>query len=382
MRPGRGLYVHVPFCEKRCHYCDFNTYLLRDGGVEDYLDALGREAHLYAAGAAPPGDPFDTLYIGGGTPTALGPGQLDRLFAVLRPLALRPGAEVTVEANPGTLTDARLAALRAGGVNRISLGVQTLNDSLLERLGRIHGARHAADCFDRARRMGFGNINVDLMFGLPGQDVSDWRRTLREIIAWGPEHISCYSLIIEEGTPFGDLHAQNALPLPGDDAELAMYELAMEELGAAGYEHYEISNWARPGFQSGHNRIYWLNGEWLGLGPGAHSHWRGERFSNERLPHDYARRLAAGELPIARREAVDEATAEEDTVILGLRLLEGVDAAAFEHRFGRPLDDAFGPEIARLVDLGLVRWDGERLRLTSRGLPVANQVFQAFLRAR
>jgi len=376
----RGLYVHVPFCEKRCHYCDFNTYLLRDGGVEEYLEALATEAALYAAQEDVRAAPFDTLYIGGGTPTALGPAQLERLFAALAPLPLKPGAEVTVEANPGTLTDARLKALQAGGANRISLGVQCLDDGLLRRLGRIHTAAHARDCFRRARQLGFDNINIDLMFGLPGQDGAAWRRTVDEIIAWGPEHISCYSLIIEEGTLFGDLYARGQLSLPGDEAELAMFQYAMEALGAAGYEHYEISNWARPGRSSQHNRIYWLNGEWLGLGPGAHSQWRGFRFANERLPQDYARRLAAGELPIAWREPVDGATAQEDTVILGLRLREGVDGEAFRRRFGQGLDAVFGREIARLQDLGLVQWDGVRLRLTEKGLPVANQAFQAFIR--
>jgi len=378
----RGLYVHVPFCEKRCHYCDFNTYLLREGGVDQYLEALAQEAALYAARDDVAGVEFDTLYIGGGTPTALGPAQLERLFAALAPLRLWPGAEVTVEANPGTLTDARLAVLRAWGVNRISLGVQSLNDELLARLGRIHTARHAADCYRRARRAGFTNINVDLMFGLPGQDLADWQRTLQEVIAWGPEHISCYSLIIEEGTFFGELHAQNALPLPGEEAELAMFRYAMDALGEAGYDHYEISNWARPGYASQHNRIYWLNGEWLGLGPGAHSQWRGERFANERLPQVYAERLRGGQLPVAWRETVDQATAEEDTVILGLRLRDGVDADAFARRFGKSLDEVFAREIARLLELGLVEWRGSRLRLTDKGLPVANQAFQAFLRER
>lgn len=378
----RGLYVHVPFCEKRCHYCDFNTYLLRDGGVEEYLEALAREAALYAARSGVAAHPFDTLYIGGGTPTALGPAQLERLFAALAPLPVKPRAEITVEANPGTLTDARLKALKAVGVNRISLGVQVLDDDLLVRLGRIHTAGHARDCYERARRLGFDNINIDLMFGLPGQDLAAWRRTVDEIVRWGPEHVSCYSLIIEDGTLFGDLFAQGRLPLPGDEAELAMLEYARAALGTAGYEHYEISNWARPGRQSRHNRIYWLNGEWLGLGPGAHSQWQGERFANERLPQEYARRLAEGRLPVAWREGIDAATAEEDTVILGLRLREGVDGSAFWRRFGRPLTSAFGPEIERLVGWGLLEWHGEHLRLTDRGLPVANQAFQAFLRPR
>src|SRR5690606_13280005 len=197
-RPPRGLYVHVPFCEKICHYCDFNRYLLREGGVEEYLAALEGEIRLYAAGAARD-VVFDTVYIGGGTPTSLTAAQLERLLsAVFGGLRVRPGAEVTVEANPGTLTGKKLAALRSGGVNRLSLGVQSLNDELLRRLGRIHTARQARESYERARAW-FDNVSVDLIYGLPGQDEEDWRATLTEIVRWRPEHVSCYGLIIEEG---------------------------------------------------------------------------------------------------------------------------------------------------------------------------------------
>lgn len=398
-RPPRGLYVHVPFCEKICHYCDFNKYLLKDGGVDEYLAALEREIALYASdGAAVPaesgGEPsgagletgsrepmsFDTVYIGGGTPTSLTAAQLERLLAaVTGGFRIAPGAEFSVEANPGTLTDKKLAALKRGGVNRISLGVQSVNDELLRRLGRIHTARQARDSYERARAW-FDNVSVDLMYGLPGQDEEDWRRTLTDVVRWRPDHLSCYGLIVEEGTPFGQLYAQGRLDLPGDEHELAMYQFAIGFLRDHGYEHYEIANWALPGRQSRHNRIYWLNGQWLGLGPGAHSQWKGVRFANVRLPEEYARRVAAGERPVVSSERVDAATAREDTVILGLRLREGVDADRFARRFGVAMTDVFGREIRRVVESGLAQWDGSRLRLTEQGLYLSNQVFQEFIR--
>lgn len=398
-RPPRGLYVHVPFCEKICHYCDFNKYLLRDGGVDEYLEALEREVALYGAqlfpaaggpsapgpdrlgrSAAPEPGPFDTVYVGGGTPTSLSAAQLERLLsAVMGGFPVAAGAEVTVEANPGTLSPRKLAALKRGGVNRISLGVQSANDELLRALGRIHTARQARESFERAREW-FDNVSVDLIYALPGQDEDDWRRTLEEVVRWRPDHLSCYGLIIEDGTLFGELMRQGRLDLPGDERELAMYRLAMDFLAGHGYEHYEIANWALPGRQSRHNRIYWENGEWLGLGPGAHSQWQGRRFANVRLPADYARLVAQGKPPVQWSEAVSERTAMEDTVILGLRLREGVDAGEFARRFGVGLADVFGAEIRRVVERGLAVWDGRRLRLTERGLYLSNQAFQEFIR--
>lgn len=412
-RTGAGLYVHVPFCEKLCHYCDFNTYLLRDGGVDDYLAALEREIELYRARPDVAETTFATVFIGGGTPTALTAHQLSRMLTALQDgFSVTADAEITIEANPGTLIDSRLEALLAAGVNRLSIGVQSLNDDLLRTLGRIHNARQAADCYERARRIGFDNISLDLMFGLPGQDPADWRRTLTEIVSWEPDHLSCYGLIIEQGTLFGEMHERGQLPLPGEDYEVEMYRFTMDHLAEHGYEHYEIANWARPGKQSCHNRTYWLNGQWLGLGPGAHSQWQGKRFANVRLPNEYAEltrgetaaeavgslepgRLpsvasgmdpgptgssGAGRFPIASQEDIRVQTAIEDTLMLGLRLREGVADAAFRERFGVDLETQFGPQIDYLVAAELLEWHGSRLRLTDAGLFVANQVFERFIR--
>lgn len=375
-----GLYVHVPFCEKLCHYCDFNTYLLRDGGVDDYLAALGREVDLYARRADVAGTTFTTVFIGGGTPTALTAPQLERLLQTLRRgFSIAADAEITVEANPGTLIDSRLQALLAGGVNRLSIGVQSVNDDLLHTLGRIHTARQALDCYERARRLGFANVSIDLMFGLPGQGLSDWQKTLMEVASWSPDHLSCYGLIIEQGTPFGDLYEAGRLLLPTEEDELAMYRFTMDHLATRGYEHYEIANWAKPGKQSRHNRIYWLNGQWLGLGPGAHSQWRGERFANVKLPADYARLTAEGKFPVATTEKVTKPLAMEDTMMLGLRLRGGVDEDAFYDKFGVRPADIFGPVIDELIGFRLLTRDGGRLQLTDAGLFVANQVFERFI---
>lgn len=374
---GRGVYVHVPFCERRCHYCDFNVYLLREGDVEGYLQAVIEEARLYARAVGTVGHGFDTLFLGGGTPTALSSAQLERLLAGLRAhLPLAPDAEITVEANPGTLSPAKLAALRRGGVNRISLGVQAFQDHHLERLGRIHRVRHVEESVARAREAGFGNLNLDLMFGLPLQTLAEWEESLERALALEPEHLSCYSLIVEEGTPFGDLHARGQLPLPEEDVELAMFQRAIEVLEGGGFRHYEVSNYARPGRESRHNRIYWENGEWLGLGPGAHAQWGGRRFANVRRPEAYQRALLEdGRLPIEWEETLSREVQMEDTLILGLRLREGVSLERFRRRFGVCATEAFAGPLRRARAAGFVEVVDGRLRLTPQGLLLANQLF-------
>lgn len=376
----RGVYVHVPFCERRCHYCDFNVQLLREGDVEAYLQAVETEARLYARGPAA-GVTFDTLFIGGGTPTALSAGQLERLLAGLRRhLAFAPDAEVTVEANPGTLSPAKLAALRRGGANRISLGAQAFQDHHLERLGRIHRVRHVEESVAKARAAGFDNISLDLMFGLPHQTGAEWEESLERAVALAPEHLSCYSLIVEEDTPFGRLHREGALALPSEDEEAAMYERTIQVLEAAGYRHYEVSNFARPGWEARHNIIYWENGEWLGLGPGAHGQWAGRRMANVRPPDEYARALLAeGRLPIEWEETLGLRVQMEDTLMLGLRLRRGVSLEAFRRRFGVDVHDLFGDGLRWSADRGLVETVGGYLRLTRRGLLLANQVLMRLL---
>ncbi len=376
-----GVYVHVPFCVKKCYYCDFNSYSLDRSDVLAYLDAVSREAALTREVDGVRSRVFDTLFIGGGTPTCLSGKDLKALVNGLRTyFSFREDAEVTCEANPGSSNEEKFESLLEAGVNRLSVGVQSLDDALLKRIGRVHTGDEALQSLAEARRAGFTNINVDLMFALPGQEIDTWRDTLKRVVDHGPDHLSCYSLIIEDGTPFGDAFANGRLSLPGEDAELEMYEWAIEYLTASGYEHYEVSNFARPGLRSRHNQIYWRNEPYLGLGPGAHGYWEGVRHSNVRLPSEYAKALSKGALPRAEERAIDDDEAMDDTMIFGLRLLDGVAKERFATRFGVPVRDVYGSEIDRLVSLGLLEETLTHLRLTRRGLFLANQVFAEFLR--
>src|SRR5690606_8503170 len=400
-----------------------NSFRLRGPERDHFLDLLEQEAdrwaaRLEAAGGVPV---LDTLYVGGGTPTTLEAGQLARLFGALRQrFPLAPQAEITVEANPGTLTLEKLAALREAGVNRLSLGAQVFDDGLLRRLGREHdaaasetgvalareagvnrlslgaqvfddgllrrlGREHDAAAIETsvalAREAGIPSLNLDLIFALPGQDLRGWRATLQRALALEPDHLSCYSLIIEEGTPFYRWHQMGRLPRPDEEEELAMYQAAIDAAEGAGLAQYEISNFARPGHQSRHNLIYWRNQPYLGLGPGAHSWWEGVRRTNLGPLPAYEAALQAGRLPLEREEPISRALEMDETMFLGLRLTrEGVDRAAFRARFGTEPEAVYGLAIDRLVRLGLLEADAHRIRLTRQGVPVANQVFLAFLR--
>ncbi len=377
-----GVYVHVPFCARRCPYCDFTAYVYRPDLAAGFAEDVLREADLLAALPGLEGRPGATLYLGGGTPTVLPAGEVVLLAQGLRRRFRIPDdAEATVEANPETLDADKLSRLRAAGFNRLSLGVQSWDDACLTGLGRRHTAAEAERAFRLARAAGFTNVGIDLMYGIPGQTAAVWRETLARTASLGPEHVSAYSLQVEEGTPFGRRAREGRLTglLPGDDTVAEMYALARETLSAAGYEHYEISNFARPGYRSRHNQIYWRNGEYLGLGPGAASHLAGRRWTNARRLDCYHDALAAGRLPAADEEDLGREREMSDTVILGLRLLEGVSLEAFRSRFGTGLREVYGREVDELIGLGLLALDGDRLRLAPAALPVANQVFVRFL---
>lgn len=383
---GAGLYVHVPFCLRKCFYCDFNSYVAKDAGLAAYLQAVEKEMALYAHDPAVAAAAFRSIFVGGGTPTVLPTDSLVRVVRQALALArLGDGevTEVTVEANPGTVQPTMLSALRASGVNRLSLGVQSLDDGLLRVIGRVHSAAEARQAYAMARDAGFANINIDLMFALPGQQPDQWQNTVEQVLEWQPEHISCYSLIIEDGTPFGDWYAAGRLSLPGEECEAGMYEWVIDRLQAAGYEHYEISNFARPGCHCIHNEIYWHNEWYLGVGPGAHSHWGGRRFANERAPAKYNAMLAAdvgAQLPIVEMQSLNLDDQMDETLMMGLRLLAGVSEERFCERFHCSMRDVYGNQIASLVRQGLVSYNGQVLRLTKRGLLVANRVFAEFLR--
>ncbi|MBI2866145.1 MAG: radical SAM family heme chaperone HemW, partial [Chloroflexi bacterium] len=344
MSQAIGLYLHIPFCRSKCAYCDFNSYPGMEGLIDSYVAALAREMELW-------GDQdltVATLYLGGGTPSLLSPRQLGRLLeAAGRHLGLVPGAEVSLEANPGTVGQAWLVAARRLGVARLSLGVQSFRDAELRLLGRIHSAAEAKESFDLARQAGFANINLDLIYGLPGQTIGCWQATLEAALRLEPDHLSLYCLTLEQGTPLARRVAEQEVPAPDPDLAADMYRLAEEMLAQAGYSHYEISNWARPGGECRHNLVYWRNGPYLGLGAGGHSSWQGYRFYNIAYPATYIRQVAGlcpssggtedvvrSRSPLAGLEAVSAPLERAETVILGLRLASGLSLRDFSQRFG------------------------------------------------
>lgn len=374
-----GLYIHIPFCVRKCPYCDFNTYPVARDAVRDFLRALEQELRLIAAAYRP--GPLDTLYIGGGTPTVLRGEQLADVVGWVRELfGLAPGAEVTVEANPGSVTPSGLRAMAACGVTRISMGVQSFSDEMLRRIGRNHSVSDVYRSYALIREAGIPSVNFDLMFALPGQTVADWQNTLARALELAPEHLSCYSLIIEEGTPFGELHRAGKLPLPPEEDEAAMYEHTVAACVAAGYEHYEVSNFARPGHRCRHNELYWRNLAWLAAGPGAHGYWQGTRYWNVRELGAYIEAVGAGRLPVAGCEPRRLDEQMDETMMLGLRLTEGVSAADFAARFGVRPEEVYGPAIQRLTDWGLLELADGHVRLTPRGRMLCNRVVAEFLR--
>jgi oxygen-independent coproporphyrinogen-3 oxidase len=373
--PGYGVYVHVPFCRHRCHYCDFNTYEGLDALHEPYVAALEREIET---SSGHPG-PATSVFFGGGTPTLLTPAQLGRILSLVRNApGVAPGAEITVEVNPETVDESVFEELLEAGFNRFSVGVQSLAAHVLERLGRTHSAGTALDALAAARRAGAADLNADLIFGSPWETPEDWMRSLEGIVAAGTAHVSAYALTIEEGTPLATLVTTGREPDVDPDVQADRHAQASDVLGAAGFSRYEVSNWARPGHASRHNVLYWSAGDYAGFGAGAHGHTSGRRYWRTRLPRDFVAAVSAGE---STEAGFEELTAEErarEAIVLGLRLAGGVDETAFHERFpeGR---SAVERTAAGLCDAGwLERADG-RLRLSARGTFVANDVLCRFL---
>jgi oxygen-independent coproporphyrinogen-3 oxidase len=348
--------------------------------VDGYLEALLREAEIQSAAARELGAKVVTVYLGGGTPTCLSEESLRLLVtAVLRVFPVAHNAEITVEANPGTVDSRKLGLLRDIGVTRLSIGIQSLDDSLLARLGRAHSASDSIRAFHVAREAGFDNISVDLIYAIPGQIMKDWKETLDGALEFRPEHISTYGLMLEEGTPlWGDVKSGKQAPCD-EDLEIDMYYLAKDKLELAGYRHYEISNFALPGYESRHNIVYWRLEPYIGLGAGAHSYVDGERRSNLTDPTDYLRSIKSSGSAVCESEAFSKADEMSTVMILGLRMVAGVSEEEFRLRFGVSMRDAFGTAIEKGLALGLLEWDRERLRLTRRGLMLSNEAMGEFL---
>ncbi len=396
--PPLGLYIHIPWCVTRCIYCDFNTYIDGEAALKErYHQALLRE--IREAGTALGRPALDSVFFGGGTPTTLPPEWLAEVVAVVKEaFTLREDAEVTSEANPGTLSVGYLRALREGGINRLSLGVQSFDDQELRFLSRLHDAATARQAVEAARRAGFDNLSLDLIFNLPRQPLERWQYTVREAIRLQPEHLSFYSLIVEPGTPLHQQVTRGSVPEPDDDTAADMYAFARDALGEAGFHHYEISNWARargepewetPRLASAHNLIYWRNQPYLGVGAGAWGTVGAARWANVKRPQSYIQQVERGAgLGMARDpktlEQIDRDTAQAEQMMLGLRLLrEGVGEAGFMERFQVGLEARYQGAIARGLERELLEWvaspQGRRLRLTGRGYFLANEATLPFL---
>ena len=376
------IYVHIPFCIQKCGYCDFNAYLYRYNAAQAYLTALRREIVHTATERPWMGYSVPSVYFGGGTPSTLAAADLTSLLRLVRDsFPVQADAEITLEADPGTIDLASLEGLHAGGFNRISIGVQAFDDDLLVQLDRLHCAADARCVLVWARRAGFLDLNLDLMFGLPGQSLDAWERSLHEAITFAPTHISVYGLTVEERTPFYRRQQHGQLALPVEEAQVAMFERADQLLTAAGYVHYEISNYALPGWRSRHNLHYWQHGEYLGFGAGAHAYLHGYRHENERLPGRYIRAIAASASAAGVPELIDRARRIHEGLMVGLRLREGIDLEAFARAHGVHLAVTYAEPIAELIASGhLLSTDG-RLRLTDRGRLVADAVLGHLLAA-
>lgn len=370
-----GIYVHIPFCHAKCGYCAFASYPVAGHDPEAYLAALCREITFYREQAWCRGRVFDSLFLGGGTPTILEGAQLAGLLDTLRAsFIVSPDAEISVECNPNTVDAKKLAALAKAGVNRLSLGIQTFDDQTLRRIDRTHTAAEGERAVNLARQAGFTNLSLDLIYGLPGQSPAAWRETLARGVALVPQHLSVYQLSIEPGSRFADLAAAGKLTLPDEASETEMAVETVNHLTRAGFERYEISNFAQPGFRCRHNLNYWRNRSWLGLGAGAVGALSGLRLRNSADPQLYQRCWERGQPAWIEAEGLDRERSFRETVIMGLRLIEGLDLTELGGRFWIDLREYYGATLEQLIAKGLLELNNHRLRLTTRALPVANQV--------
>lgn len=379
-----GLYVHVPFCVRKCNYCDFLSF--PSGCAEDsprrmeYIKLLGEELKLHKVQQTGGWkEPFDTIFIGGGTPSVLSERELDALFEKIAEYTgmLPADTEYTMECNPGTVSPGKLNRMRQAGINRISFGMQSAVDSELKALGRIHTFEEFETGYEMARKAGFDNINIDLMAAIPGQTLQSYEKSLRQVIRLEPEHISSYSLIIEEGTPFYELYHEN--PPVDEDTDREMYERTEEVLGQAGYGRYEISNYAKKGWECRHNIKYWRRAPYLGVGLGAASFYGHTRHYNLRDLHAYRRAVHEGKLPEAEVEFLEKRDEMAEFIFLGLRMMEGISGSDFYSEFGTDLQTEYGTVIERHIREGLLKREGDRLLLSPAGIDVSNYVFSDFI---
>ena len=377
-----SLYVHIPFCQRKCHYCDFLSAPASGGEQKEYVKALCHE--IRSEGKEYKGALIDTIFFGGGTPSLLTGVELGEIMTTLREnFAVEKDAEITLEVNPGTVDWERLKAWQRHGINRLSVGLQSADNEELKELGRIHTWEKFLTTWKSIRDCGFSNVNIDLMSALPGQTLTSYENTLRRVLELRPEHISAYSLMIEEDTPFYRRFGRGGdeeYRLPSEEEDRRMYERTKELLGEAGYERYEISNYSIPGYECGHNTGYWTGKEYLGLGLGASSYTGDMRFSRESKLEVYICKILSGESTVVWQQRLDLQERMEEFMFLGLRMMRGVSPKRFKELFGIALEERYEKQLIKLKEMGLLEETREgRLALTERGIDVSNQVFVEFL---
>ncbi|MFE4711352.1 MULTISPECIES: radical SAM family heme chaperone HemW [Paenibacillus] len=379
-RPPEAVYIHIPFCTNKCFYCDFNSYVLKDQPVMDYLRALDQEMEQTVA-ITPPGV-IRSIFVGGGTPTVLKPDEMAYFLASVRRHFPNwaDDIEFSMEANPGTTDIDKLAVMKEGGVNRVSFGVQAFQNELLTGIGRIHNVDDVYRSLENARAVGLNNLSVDLMFGLPNQTVDMLAESVRKALELNLPHYSIYSLKVEENTLFHTLFNKNKLPLPNEEDELQMYLLLMSKMEEAGYGQYEISNFAKPGMESRHNITYWRNQDYYGLGAGAHGYVGRNRHINIKGVNPYVEAASKG-LPRLDSYPVTPEEAMEDFMMVGLRMREGISDASFQAQFGQSMEDIFAGSLHKMLNAGLLERVGDGYRLSKQGVLFGNDVFGEFVGA-
>lgn len=371
-----GIYVHIPFCKRKCHYCDFISYCNKDSKIEEYIQAVKKEIAWQKIKSE-----ITTIYIGGGTPSYIDSKYIKEILEEINNKSVSKNAEITIEVNPGTVTIEKLTDYKQAGINRLSIGLQTSKDELLKQIGRIHNFEQFLETYEMARKVGFQNINVDLMLGLPNQRISDLKETLEKVMELQPEHISVYSLIVEDGTPIANKIESGELQLPEEDVERNMYWYVKNTLELNGYIHYEISNFAKKGYESKHNMNCWKQKEYLGIGTAAHSYRDITRYSNTENLEEYIKNIQKENFE--RNRIIHEIQKEDDTkkeyMILGLRQIEGVQISKFKEKFVDNPVYLFRKELNKLSDQGLISVDDDYIKLTNKGIDLANLVWEEFV---
>lgn len=376
-----GIYIHIPFCKSKCYYCDFTSFSKMEDKQKDYIDCLLKEINSKNWNEINKNYKVTTIYIGGGTPSYVDCNEIVKIIQTIKNLTETQNAEITIEVNPGTVTEEKLMAYRKNGINRLSIGLQSTNNKLLKQIGRIHTYEEFLETFKLAKKVGFNNINVDLMLGLPNQTIYDLKSSIEDVIKLEPIHISVYSLILEEGTKLYDLVEEGKIDLPEEELERQMYWYVKNKLELNGYNHYEISNFSKKGKESKHNLNCWNQEEYLGFGVASHSYFENRRFSNTENITDYIKNIVNNEfeknIEIHEIQTIDEK--KKEYMLLGLRKIEGVYISKFKEKFGDNPVYLFKNELSKLVEENLVEIDLDNIRLTSKGLDLANLVWEEFI---